>query len=67
MKKLAIISTYNESCGNASYTEVLRKEFSKYWLHAGHLMVNGKKMAKSANNFYTLRDIEKHFEKMNKD
>ena len=29
MKKLAIISTYNESCGNASYTEVLRKEFSK--------------------------------------
>ena len=28
MKKLAIISTYNESCGNASYTEVLRKEFS---------------------------------------
>ena len=31
MKKLAIISTYNESCGNASYTEVLRKEFSKYY------------------------------------
>ena len=31
MKKLAIISTYNESCGNASYTEVLRKESSKYY------------------------------------
>ncbi len=28
MKKLAIISSYNESCGNASYTEVLRKAFS---------------------------------------
>ena len=31
MKKLAIISSYNESCGNASYTEVLRREFSKYY------------------------------------
>jgi len=30
MKKLAIISTYNENCGNASYTHVLRKEFEKY-------------------------------------
>jgi len=30
MKKLAIISSYNESCGNASYTEVLRREFSYY-------------------------------------
>ena len=31
MKKLAIISSYNESCGNASYTEVLRQGFSKYY------------------------------------
>lgn len=29
-KRLAIISSYNESCGNASYTEVLRREFSNY-------------------------------------
>lgn len=34
-----------------------RKEFSKYWLHGGHLSVDGKKMAKSANNFYRLSDI----------
>lgn len=33
------------------------KEFSKYWMHGGHLLVDNKKMAKSANNFYTLRDI----------
>lgn len=31
MKKLLIISSYNESCGNASYTEALRKEFAKYY------------------------------------
>lgn len=30
MKKMAIISTYNENCGNASYTHVLRNAFSKY-------------------------------------
>ena len=30
MKKLAIVSTYNENCGNASYTHVLMKAFSKY-------------------------------------
>lgn len=33
------------------------KQFSKYWMHSGHLLVDNKKMAKSAGNFYTLRDI----------
>lgn len=31
MKKMAIVSSYNELCGNATYTEVLRKGFSKYY------------------------------------
>lgn len=40
------------------------KQFSKYWLHGGHLLVDNKKMSKSAGNFYTLRDIiEKWSEK----
>lgn len=43
-----------------------RKNFSKYWLHSGHLMVNWKKMSKSQNNFYTLEDIEKEFSDVNK-
>ncbi len=33
------------------------KQFSKYWLHCAHLMVDGQKMSKSAGNFYTLRDL----------
>lgn len=33
------------------------KQFVRYWVHNEHLMVDGKKMAKSAGNFYTLRDI----------
>ena len=33
------------------------KPFVKYWVHNGYLMVEGRKMSKSAGNFYTLRDI----------
>ncbi|MGZ4850337.1 MAG: cysteine--tRNA ligase [Candidatus Bathyarchaeia archaeon] len=33
------------------------KKFVNYWLHNEHLLVEGKKMAKRLNNFYTLRDL----------
>ena len=33
------------------------RPFVKYWLHGAHLMVEGKKMAKSLGNFFTLRDL----------
>jgi cysteinyl-tRNA synthetase len=33
------------------------KPFSRYWLHAEHLLVEGEKMSKSVGNFYTLRDL----------
>ena len=35
------------------------KPFVKYWMHSRHLRVEGEKMAKSAGNFFTLRDLEK--------
>ena len=38
------------------------KQFSRYWLHGGHLFVNGKKMSKSTGNVYYPSDIlEKGF------
>jgi len=43
-----------------------RKEFAKYWLHSGHLMVEWKKMAKSSWNFYTITDLEKKYENISK-
>ena len=55
MKTLAIVSSYNESCGNASYTEVLRKEFSKYFkvdilpLQLDLLLSNNPKIVKMGN------------------
>jgi cysteinyl-tRNA synthetase len=33
------------------------KEFARYWLHSEHLLVEGRRMAKSLGNFYTLRDL----------
>jgi cysteinyl-tRNA synthetase len=33
------------------------KPFVRYWLHSGHLQVEGRKMAKSLGNTYTLRDL----------
>jgi cysteinyl-tRNA synthetase len=38
---------------------VTGKLMAKYWIHGEHLLVDGKKMAKSAGNFYTLKNIEK--------
>ncbi len=33
------------------------QEFVNYWLHSEYLLVDNKKMSKSLNNFYTLRDL----------
>lgn len=35
--------------------------FANYWIHNGLVMVDGKKMAKSLGNFYTIKDILKKF------
>ena len=33
------------------------KPFARFWVHAEHLLVEGRKMAKSEGNFFTLRDL----------
>ena len=35
------------------------KPFVRWWMHTGFLLVNGKKMAKSAGNFVTIKDFLK--------
>ncbi|HRI36706.1 MAG TPA: cysteine--tRNA ligase [bacterium] len=44
----------NEIAQTEAYTG---RQFSRCWSHGGHLLVENKKMAKSAGNFHTLRDI----------
>ena len=41
----------------AQSESVTGKKFVRYWMHCAHLMVDGQKMAKSAGNFHTLRDL----------
>jgi cysteinyl-tRNA synthetase len=33
------------------------QRFVRFWIHSGHLKVEGQKMAKSKGNFYLLRDL----------
>lgn len=42
------------------------KTFSKYWIHGWHVTVDNKKMSKSANNFYTIRNLEEKFSNISK-
>jgi cysteinyl-tRNA synthetase len=39
-----------------------RQPFSKYWVHNAFLNIEGEKMSKSKNNFFTVRDILKEYE-----
>lgn len=36
-----------------------KSPFVKYWLHTAFLTIDGKKMSKSLQNFYTVDDVEK--------
>ena len=38
------------------------KQFSKYWMHNAFLNINHKKMSKSLNNFFTVREIEEKYD-----
>ncbi len=46
----------NEIAQSEAFT---KSRFSKYWLHNGMIMVNGKKMAKSDGNFITIKEALK--------
>ena len=35
--------------------------FARYWMHNGFITVDGEKMSKSLNNFFTVRDIRKEY------
>ena len=36
--------------------------FANYWLHNGYINVDNRKMSKSLNNFFTVRDVAKEFD-----
>lgn len=36
--------------------------YVNYWLHNGFVQIDGEKMSKSLGNFFTIRDVLKHFD-----
>lgn len=48
-------------CNEIAQSETFsgKKPFVKYWVHHNFLQIDGQKMSKSLNNFYTISDLEK--------
>ncbi len=51
--EIAQSEAYDECCGCSDTT------FSRFWLHNAYINVDGEKMAKSAGNFFTVREAAK--------
>jgi cysteinyl-tRNA synthetase len=47
----------HHECEIAQSEAASGQQFSRFWMHTRHLMVNGEKMSKSKGNFYTIRDL----------
>lgn len=47
----------HHECEIAQSSGATGQPFARYWLHTRFLLVDGKKMSKSAGNFYTVRDL----------
>ncbi len=47
----------HHECEIAQSSGATGKTFSRYWMHARFLQVEGEKMSKSKNNFFTVRDM----------
>lgn len=37
------------------------KPYAKYWMHNGYINVDNRKMSKSLNNFFTVREVAEHY------
>lgn len=47
----------HHECEIAQATGATGAEYSRYWMHVRHLLVNGKKMSKSEGTLYNLEDL----------
>lgn len=46
----------------AQYEAIYGEPYARYWMHNAFLNINGQKMSKSLNNFYTVRDVLNRYE-----
>lgn len=47
----------HHECEIAQAEGATAKQFVRYWLHIKHLLIDGQKMSKSLDNFYTLQNV----------
>ena len=47
----------HHECEIAQSSQGNDEPFANYWVHRRHIFIEGKKMSKSAGNFYTVRDL----------
>jgi cysteinyl-tRNA synthetase len=47
----------HHECEIAQSSGGVGRIFARYWLHRRHILVDGRKMSKSAGNFFTVRDL----------
>jgi cysteinyl-tRNA synthetase len=47
----------HHECEIAQSEAVTGRPFARHWLHARHLLVDGKKMSKSLGNFHTVKSV----------
>ena len=47
----------HHECEIAQSEAATGQQYVSYWMHTAHLLVGGRKMAKSSGNFFTVRDI----------
>jgi hypothetical protein len=54
--------TFNQTlCAGNCIPSTFKEQWCNYWLHAGHLSIDGLKMSKSLKNFITIKDALKEF------
>lgn len=46
----------NEIAQCSAHNNCLPKDWVKYWMHTGHLYIEGRKMSKSSKNFISIKD-----------
>lgn len=57
-----LIFPHHENENAQSVCSCNNDNLANFWLHNGHLEINGEKMSKSLNNFMLLRDILKEYD-----
>ncbi|NJR41316.1 MAG: class I tRNA ligase family protein [Akkermansiaceae bacterium] len=55
------LSQFTVCCAGSCPPSAFSEQWCNYWLHSGHLAIDGLKMSKSLKNFITIREALREF------